>query len=231
MQAPAGLPGCGEQWGCEQGGTERANSPGAQPHHPSMKLPVGLELSQHWVWDQGWQGHLCRAGSVPGVPHTLSLPQDWLAKSFLGPFLHFLGMWLGAGDVAGRWGRRTWGSLHSKLQGQSEPGPQWDRAGKGCLCSPLPPCHPVGRASKDVTFSLPFCQRPPPAQLSQCSSRSAQCPCRVQGFAAFPGTAGPRALQSLNPLGPGHPCGAGLCSIPNLASECACGHPATQGWG
>lgn len=83
---------------------------------------------------------------------------------------------------------------------------------QGGFCSPIPPRHPFGRVSRDVTFSLPFCQQPPPARLSQCLPGSTRCPCRVQGFAAFPGTAAPlppvpEPHNPLIPLGQGIPAG------------------------
>lgn len=85
------------------------------------------------------------------------------------------------------------------------------QAGGASAAHSLPP---FGWVSKDVTSPLTFCQWPPPARLSQCSCRSARCPCRVQGSAAFPGTMAPlprvpEPYNPLIPLGQGIPAGLG----------------------
>lgn len=65
----------------------------------------------------------------------------------------------------------------------------------------LPPLWPGKQGCHLFPAFLPAA---PSCPLSQCSSSSTRCPCRVQGFAAFPGTTAPLplVLELYNPLIP-----------------------------
>lgn len=108
--------GGGEQRGCGPRGLEGAESPGAQPPHPCVKLPAMPGLRGQRVWGAGL---FLGAGSVPGEHHRA--PTGKRLPGAISPL---------AGDVAWSWGQGTRDTLHPRLiHGQSALGSRF-------LCSP-----------------------------------------------------------------------------------------------
>lgn len=89
------------------------------------------------------------------------------------------------------------------------------RGEQGVPLQPPPSLPPFWLGKQGCHLFPAFLPAAPSCLLSQCSSSSTRCPCRVQGFAAFPGTTAPLPLvpepyNPLIPLGQGIPAGLGF---------------------
>lgn len=162
---------CGLPLACLAVGSSGAVSKGVQrePNPPELTLAFPVRSFPGSAGTRAW-GQGCRTiaaghggtGSVRGVPHPFPVPPAPPGEGLPGAFSPL------AGDVAWSWGHRTRSSLCPQAPRAERARAMVGQGKQGVPLQPpsLPPCHPFGRASKDVTFSLPFCQLPPsrPAQ-------------------------------------------------------------------
>lgn len=128
-----------------------------------------------------------------GCPIPSCSPQHHLGKVSQG--LSLLGMNLGVKDT-------QHGACSIPKHGMSQ-GRGGTRRARGASAAPSLPVTPL--LGKQGCHLFPaFLPAAPSCPLSQCSSSSTRCPCRVQGFAAFPGTTAPLPLvpEPYNPLIP-----------------------------